>query len=165
MTAVAPVVASTACARARLVMSPDANTGTSTSETSSAVSEWSASPVYIWTAERGCSVSAIAPASTRRGPSASALREPFLTPRRSFTVTGTGTASATAAVMRQARSASSSSDAPDDVLVTLRTGQPMLRSTMSAPAATHMRAASAQAAGSEPNTCTASGCSSCAMRR
>ena len=34
----APVVASTACARAREVMSPEATTGTSTSETSSAVS-------------------------------------------------------------------------------------------------------------------------------
>ena len=36
---------------------------------------------------------------------------------------------------------------------------------MSAPAASHMRAASATVAGSEPNTCTASGCSSRAMRR
>jgi type IV secretory pathway ATPase VirB11/archaellum biosynthesis ATPase len=146
-------------------MSPDAKTGTSTSETSSAVSAWSASPVYICTAERGCRVSAIAPTSTSRGPSSSALREPFLTPRRSLTVTGTETASATAAVMRQARSASSSSEAPEAVFVTLRTGQPMLRSTMSAPAATHMRAASAHATGSEPKTWTASGCSSCAMRR
>ena len=88
-----------------------------------------------------------------------------MTPRRSLTVTGTETASATALVIRQARSASSSSDAPDDVFVTLRTGQPMLRSTMSAPAASHMRAASAQATGSDPNTWTASGCSSRAMRR
>ena len=39
ITAVAPVVASTACARAREVISPEAITGTSTSETSSAVSE------------------------------------------------------------------------------------------------------------------------------
>ena len=44
ITAAAPVVASTACARAREVMSPEAITGTSTSETSSAVSEWSAVP-------------------------------------------------------------------------------------------------------------------------
>ena len=39
ITAAAPVVASTAWARARDVMSPEAITGTSTSETSSAVSE------------------------------------------------------------------------------------------------------------------------------
>ena len=56
MTASAPVVASTACARAREVTSPEATTGTSTSETSSAVSAWSAVPVYICWAERGCSV-------------------------------------------------------------------------------------------------------------
>ena len=61
ITAAAPVVASTACARAREVMSPEAITGTSTSETSSAVSEWSAVPVYICFAERGCSVSEAAP--------------------------------------------------------------------------------------------------------
>ena len=44
ITADAPVVASTACARAREVTSPEAITGTSTSDTSSAVSEWSAVP-------------------------------------------------------------------------------------------------------------------------
>ena len=44
ITAAAPVVASTACARACEVMSPEAITGTSTRETSSAVSEWSAVP-------------------------------------------------------------------------------------------------------------------------
>ena len=76
-------------------MSPDAITGTSTRSTSSAVSEWSAVPVYICFAERGWSVSAAAPASTSRGPTESAAREPFSTPRRIFTVTGTETASAT----------------------------------------------------------------------
>jgi hypothetical protein len=59
----------------------------------------------------------------------------------------------------------SSADAPAPVFVTLRTGQPKLMSMMSAPAASHMRAASPTVAGSEPNTCTASGCSSRAMRR
>jgi len=39
ITAAAPVVVSTACARARDVMSPDAMIGTSTRSTSSAVSE------------------------------------------------------------------------------------------------------------------------------
>ncbi len=72
ITAAAPVVASTDCARARLVTSPEAITGTSTSETSSAVSEWSAVPVYICFAERGCSVSDDAPASTSCGPTVEA---------------------------------------------------------------------------------------------
>ena len=92
ITAAAPVVASTACARAREVTSPEAITGTSTSETSSAVSEWSAVPVYICFAERGWSVSDAAPASTSRGPTSRHAREPFSTPRRIFTETGSGVA-------------------------------------------------------------------------
>ena len=92
ITAAAPVCSSTASAFSREVTSPDAITGTSTSSTSSAVSEWSASPVYICCAERGWSVSAAAPASTSRGPSSRQAREPFSTPRRIFTVTGTSTA-------------------------------------------------------------------------
>ena len=67
ITAEAPVVARTAWARAREVTSPEAITGTSTRSTSSAVSAWSAVPVYICFAERGCSVSVAAPASTSRG--------------------------------------------------------------------------------------------------
>ena len=160
MTAAAPVVASTAWARARDVTSPDAITGTSTRSTSSAVSEWSAVPVYICFAERGCSVSEAAPASTRRGPRSRHAREPSSSPRRIFTETGTETAPATAATIRHARSGSSSSVAPAPVFVTLRTGQPKLMSTMSAPAASTIRAASAITGGSEPKIWIASGCSS-----
>ena len=112
MTAAAPVCPSTSSALARETMSPEAITGTSTRSTSSAVSEWSAVPVYICFAERGWSVSAAAPASTSRGPTESASREPFATPRRIFTVTGTETASATLATIRQACSGSSRSVAP-----------------------------------------------------
>src|ERR1700753_3801385 len=57
MTASAPVDSSTICARARSVMSPEAITGIDTSCTSSAVSVWSAVPVYICWAERGWGVS------------------------------------------------------------------------------------------------------------
>jgi hypothetical protein len=131
-------------------MSPDAITGTSTSSTSSAVREWSASPVYICRAERGCSVSVAAPASTRRGPISRHARDPFSSPRRIFTDTGTSAAVATASTIAHARSGSSSSVAPAPVFVTLRTGQPKLMSTMSAPAATTIRAASAMTDGSEP---------------
>ena len=165
ITAAAPVVASTACARARDVMSPEAITGTSTSETSSAVSEWSAVPVYICLAERGCSVSDAAPDSTSRGPTARHVREPFSTPRRIFTETGSGVAPATASTSRQAWSGSSRSEAPAPVFVTFLTGQPKFMSTMSAPAASTMRAASAIATGSEPKIWIASGCSSELTRR
>ena len=121
---------------------------------------WSASPVYICCAERGWSVSAAAPASTSRGPSSRHAREPFSTPRRIFTVTGTPTAAATAATTRHASSASSIRCAPAPVFVTLRTGQPKFMSTMSAPAASTIRAASAIARGSAPKIWIASGCSS-----
>ena len=63
-------------------------------------------------------------------------------PRRIFTETGSGVAVATASTIRAAWSGSSSSDAPAPVFVTFRTGQPKLMSTMSAPAASTMRAAS-----------------------
>ena len=87
-------------------------------------------------------------------------REPFSSPRRIFTETGMSTAPATAETIRAARSGSSSSVAPAPVFVTLRTGQPKLMSTMSAPAAATIRAASAITAGSEPKIWIASGCSS-----
>jgi hypothetical protein len=165
ITAAAPVVASTVSARAREVMSPEAITGTSTRATSSAVSEWSASPVYICRAERGCSVSVDAPASTSCGPTSRQVREPSSSPRRIFTDTGTSTVPATAPTIAQARSGSSRSVAPAPVLVTFRTGQPKLMSTMSAPAATTIRAASAITLGSEPKIWIASGCSSPATLR
>ena len=74
-------------------MSPEAMTGTSTSSTSSAVSEWSASPVYICFAERGWSVSVAAPASTSFGPTSRQVLDPFCRPRRIFTETGSEIAS------------------------------------------------------------------------
>ena len=166
MTASHPVECRSASARARLLTSPDAMTGTSTSDTSSAVSAWSAVPVYICCADRGCRVSADAPTSTRRGPALSASREPSRSPRRILTVTGTSTAPATASTMRAAASPPlASSVQPAPVFVTFLTGQPMLMSTRSAPASTTMRAASASSGGSEPKICTASGRSSGAMRR
>jgi hypothetical protein len=67
-----------------------------------------------------------------------------------LTVTGTDTEHATASTILEARSGSSSSVAPAPVFVTLRTGQPKLMSTMSAPAASTIRAASAITGGSDP---------------
>ena len=75
------------------------------------------------------------------------------------------TAPATAATIRVARSGSSRSVAPAPVFVTFLTGQPKLMSTMSAPAAATMRAASAITGGSEPKIWIASGCSSAPTRR
>ena len=129
------------------------------------MSEWSAVPVYICFAERGWSVSDAAPAATSRGPTVRQVREPLSTPRRIFTDTGSDVADATASTSRQARSGSSSSDAPAPVFVTFLTGQPKFMSTTSAPAASTIRAASAIAAGSEPKIWIASGCSSRATRR
>jgi hypothetical protein len=96
------VASSTRSALERSVMSPEAMTGTPTRSTSSAVSAWSADPVYICCAERGWSVSEAAPTASSFGPSSSAVRDPLRTPRRIFTVTGTSIASTTAATSSQA---------------------------------------------------------------
>ena len=85
-------------------MSPEAITGTDTRRTSSAVSVWSAVPVYICCALRGCSVNEATPSASSFGPSSSAASEPLRTPRRIFTDTGTSTASTTAPASAQARS-------------------------------------------------------------
>ena len=103
--------------------------------------------------------------ATRRGPTVRHAREPFSVPRRIFTDTGSGVAVATASTIRAAWSGSSSSEAPAPVFVTFLTGQPKLMSTMSAPAASTIRAASPIATGSEPKIWIASGCSSEATRR
>ena len=68
--------------------------------------------------------------------------------------------SAMASTMLHARSGSSSRCAPAPVFVTFFTGQPKLTSTMSAPTASTIRAASAIGRGSEPKSWIASGCSS-----
>ena len=85
-------------------MSPEAITGIPTRSTSSAVSVWSAVPVYICWAERGWSVSDATPGASSFGPSSSAAARAVLTPRRIFTVTGTSTASTTAPASAQASS-------------------------------------------------------------
>ena len=121
--------------------------------------------MYICFAERGWSVSDDAPASTSRGPTSRHTRDPFSTPRRIFTDTGSEVADATASTSRHACSGSSSSEAPAPVFVTFLTGQPKFMSTMSAPAASTIRAASAIAPGSEPKIWIASGCSSAPTRR
>ena len=99
---------------------------------------WSAVPVYICWAERGCSVRACAPRlGSSRGPERRARsREPFaqaaahLHRHRHVDRVGDGLDERG----RRGR-ARSSSEPPAPVLVTLRTGQPKLMSTMSAPAA------------------------------
>ena len=121
--------------------------------------------MYICFAERGWSVSEAAPASTSCGPISRQVRDPFARPRRIFTETGSEIAFATDSTIAHARAGSSRQCAPAPVFVTLRTGQPKLMSTMSAPASSTIRAASAITPGSEPKICTASGCSSAAMRR
>ena len=124
-------------------MSPEAITGTSTRSTSSAVSVWSAVPVYICSAERGCRVSDDAPASTSRGPTSRQCRRAVARARGASSPSRAGRPRcAIASTMRQARSGSSSSVAPAPVFVTFFTGQPKLTSTMSAPAASTIRAAS-----------------------
>ena len=76
-------------------------------------------------------------------------------PARIFTVTGTFTAFTMALTQASARRKSRSKAEPAPPLVTLLAGQPMFRSTRSAPAASVMRAASAKCSGSLPDSCMA----------
>ena len=112
------------------VTSLEAITGTSTSETSSVVSEWSAVPVYICLAERG-EVSAM---RRRRRPRADGQdrRASRSRPRGASSRDGSGSRSRPPP-RSGTRGQSSSSDAPAPVFVTFLTGQP--KSTMSAPEA------------------------------
>ena len=80
-------------------------------------------------------------------------------------MTGNPLPSWAAAAIATALSGSSIKAAPAPVLQTLRTGQPMFRSTRSASAAAAIPAASRITPGSCPNSCTDTGCSSGWMRR
>ena len=84
---------------------------------------------------------------------------PGFSPRRIFTVTGMSTAFTMARTTAAPFSGSASSAAPAPVFMILGTGQPMLMSTMSAPASCTARAASAITSGSPPNTWIPMGCS------
>ena len=166
ITAAAPVVASTDWARAREVTSPQAITGTSTSSTSSAVSAVvGGAGVHLpgragMESERGgpgldelradleARAGAVleAPAHLHRDRDVDRARRPRATIRQRAL-----------GIVEQRRAGAG--------LRHLPTGQPKLMSTMSAPASTTIRAASAISGGSEPKIWTASGCSSAAIRR
>jgi hypothetical protein len=75
-------------------------------------------------------------------------------------VTGRPEPSAAARATATAVSGSRSSAAPAPVFSTLRTGQPMFRSTMSAPLSATSDAARLTGSGSGPNSCIETGCSS-----
>ena len=104
------------------------------------------------------------PSNTSRRATSSPLRSPGRCPERSLTVTGSPLPRAAARATATARAGSSSSAAPAPVLHTLGTGQPMLMSIRSAPAAATCSAAEAITSGSWPNSCTDTGCSSGWMR-
>ena len=81
-------------------------------------------------------------------------------PRRNLAVTGTSTAFTTASMMRPAFSGSFINAAPSPLFTIFPIGQPMFRSTMSAPECSRaIWAASAMQTGSLPKICTAAGCS------
>ena len=79
---------------------------------------------------------------------------------RSLTVTGRPEPSPAARATATAVSGSASSAAPAPVFITLGTGQPMLRSTMSAPASATTAAAERMTSGSWPKSWMATGPSS-----
>ena len=120
----------------------------------------SAWPSYCWARVRGWMARACTPAaSNMRRKSRNSPRSfcEASQPARIFTVTGTFTAFTMAVTQRSANLMSRSSAEPAPPLVTLLAGQPMFRSTMSAPAASHSTAPSARASGRPPEICMDSG--------
>ena len=115
-------------------------------------------PLCCTAAERGWKLMPATPASsTSRRATSTPSVSPRLRPARSLTVTGRPEPSRAASATATAVSGSPSIAAPAPVLQTFGTGQPMLRSMMSAPARATVAAAERMMSGSWPNSWTETG--------
>src|SRR5207249_12293823 len=137
--------------------SPLPATGIPTAARTCVIAAQSANGSYRWARVRPCTARPWIPVASSRVAISRKFRVPASHPRRILAVTGTATAPTMASLTRQARSGSRSKDEPPEVLTTFGTGQPMLMSTMSAPAASAILAASAITPGSPPISCTETG--------
>ena len=115
-------------ASAPLRMSPLPTTGTDTASRTRAMTPQSALPRYSCSANRPCTVTPSAPASSMRHAKAGAVSSPSAQPRRNFTVTGCSTALFTARTMEAASAGSFMSAEPSPFDTILRAGHPMLMS-------------------------------------
>ena len=160
ITAAQPVAAIMAAASAWLSTSPLPVTGTRTAATTSAITSHGARPVYCWLRVRGCTVMPSTPSLSASRAISGAFTLRSSQPPRILIVSGPATALRSVRKMTPARSGSRISAAPWPLATIFATGQPMLRSMPSAPAASSRRAASARRSGSSPSSCMASGRSS-----
>ena len=162
-----PIMAMSAlvCCRMRTAssgfqISPLAITGMDTASLTARMQFQSAWPLYTWARVRPWTATAEAPACSRIWANSTQLQLPMSQPRRNLAVTGTETAFTTASMMRPAFSGSFIRAAPSPLPTIFPMGQPMFRSTMSAPECSRaIWAASAMQTGSLPKICTAAGCS------
>ena len=114
-------------------------------------------PVNCWARVRGWTVMASTPSASAIVATSTAFRCVSSQPPRILTVSGTRIAARMARRIRAAAGTSRMSAAPLPLPVILWTGQPMLRSTTSAPRASQRAAASASASAFLPRSCIASG--------
>ena len=160
MTAAQPVAAIIAAASARLRTSPLPTTGIATASTTSVMISHGATPVYCCERVRGWTVIASTPSPSAMRAISTAFTVRSSQPPRILIVKRTAIALRMVRKTTAAPSGSRISAAPWPLDTILATGQPMLRSMASAPAASRRRAASASTSGSAPSSCIAIGCSS-----
>jgi len=140
--------------------SPLPVTGIETARTTSPMIVQGALPVKRCERERGCTVMASTPSDSAIWATSTAFRCSSSQPPRIFTVSGTLTAFRRARRISAVPAMSRMRAAPLPLPVIFGMGQPMFRSTMSAPSIWQRSAARASRSGSLPSSCMASGRSS-----
>ena len=140
--------------------SPFPVTGMRTAATTSAMISHGALPEWRCARVRGCTVIASTPSASAICATSTALRCSSSHPPRILTVRGTESTARMARRMRAVAATSRMSAAPLPLPVMRGMGQPMLRSTMSAPSPWSFSAARQRRSGSLPSSCMARGRSS-----
>ena len=145
-------------------ISPLPITGTDTASFTALIYDQSACPLYICSLVRPCTAIAATPVDSMRLAKSTTLMESLSQPMRIFTVTGTSTALTAASATRAAKSGFFISAEPSPEVTTFFTGQPILISTISAPASATTFAPNAIASGLEPKICIDTGRSTSSIR-
>ena len=116
-------------------------------------------PLYICSRVRPCTATAATPTDSIRCAISITLMDVSSQPKRNLTVTGICTACTAASATFIAKSGFFINAEPSPEETTFFTGQPMLISTIGAPADSTILAPMAIASGSDPKICMDTGCS------
>src|SRR3989475_8283311 len=160
MTGAQPVALVMAHASSAVRPSPLPTTGIATASTTRAMISQGATPLNCCERVRGWTMIASTPSPSAIRAISTAFTVRSSQPPRILIVRSTPIAFRRVRKTTAAPSGSRISAAPWPLATIFATGQPMLRSTASAPAASRCRAASARTSGSAPRSCIAIGCSS-----